>query len=126
MLATGKVLGGNPWVGVLLVTALMSGATCWALFDILPLRWAALAALLAVVAVAALPLMLMAAVPGLRFAGFNAVIPLPLPLNVPLKVTPVSVLVRMADDNCVIGMLPVNCDAGSPPSRLLAVVAIIA
>src|SRR5215472_13346841 len=47
MLATGKVLAGNPWVGVLLVTALMGGATCWALFDILPLRWAALAALLA-------------------------------------------------------------------------------
>ena len=83
-------------------------------------------AVVALVAVAALPLMLIAAVPALRLAGFNAVNPLPLPLNVPLRVTPVSVLVRIADDNWVIGMVPETCDAGSLPSKLLAVVAIIA
>ena len=87
---------------------------------------AAVVAVVALVAVAALPLMLMAAVPALKSAGFNAVSPLPLPLNVPLKVTPGSVFVRMIHDNCVIGIVPVTCDAGSLPSRLLAVVAIIA
>ena len=86
----------------------------------------AVSADVALVAVAALPLMLMAAVPALRLAGFNALNPLPLPLNVPLRLTPVSVLVKIADDNCVIGMVPETCDAGSLPSKLLAAVAIIA
>jgi hypothetical protein len=41
MLAIGQILSGNPWVGVLLVTALMSGAVCWVLLECLPVAWAA-------------------------------------------------------------------------------------
>jgi hypothetical protein len=48
--------------------------------------------------------------------AFRFTNPPPLPLNVPLKVAPVSVLVTIVDGNCAIGMAPVNWDAGSTPS----------
>jgi len=73
----------------------------------------AFAAVVALVAVAALPLMLIAAVPALRFAGFNAVNPLPTPLKVPLKVTPLSVLVTTVDGSCAGGTVPVKLAAGT-------------
>jgi hypothetical protein len=47
MMASGKVLAGSPWLGVLLVTALMGGAICWALLGCLPVPWAAAGGLLA-------------------------------------------------------------------------------
>jgi hypothetical protein len=47
ILAVGDVIGGNPWIGVLLATALMGGAITWALFDWLPPNSAAIGGLLA-------------------------------------------------------------------------------
>ena len=64
--------------------------------------------------------------PALNFAGFNPVKLLPFPLKVPLKLTPVSVLVTTSDGNCATGSVPFSCDVGSVPSRLLALLAIIA
>jgi len=47
ILAAGQVLG-NPWIGQLLVTALMCSALCWMLQAWLPPSWALFGALLAV------------------------------------------------------------------------------
>ena len=47
MLATGKILSGNPWVGVLFATAFMSGAICWVLLECFPVPWAAVGGILA-------------------------------------------------------------------------------
>jgi hypothetical protein len=41
VLATGKLLTGNPWAGVLLATALMCGGITWMLYGCLPPVWAA-------------------------------------------------------------------------------------
>jgi hypothetical protein len=48
VLAAGKVLFGNPWFGMLLVTALMCSAICWMLQAWLPAEWALLGGILAV------------------------------------------------------------------------------
>lgn len=48
VLAAGKVLFGHPWVGILLVTALMCAAICWMLQAWLPPTWALLGGLIAV------------------------------------------------------------------------------
>lgn len=48
ILAAGKVLLGNPWYGVLIVSALMCGALCWMLQAWLPVNWALLGGLMAV------------------------------------------------------------------------------
>ncbi len=48
VLAAGKVLFGNPWAGLLIVTALMCAAICWALQAWLPPTWALLGGFLAV------------------------------------------------------------------------------
>jgi hypothetical protein len=41
ILATGKILAGNPWYGVALATALMCGAIAWVFVELVPLWWAA-------------------------------------------------------------------------------------
>ena len=56
ILAVGKLLTGNPWTGVLLSVALMSGAVSWMLFGCLPSNWAAAGGLLAAVAYGLNPL----------------------------------------------------------------------
>jgi hypothetical protein len=48
VLAAGKVLFGNSWFGLLCVTALMCAAICWMLQAWLPLTWALLGGMLAV------------------------------------------------------------------------------
>ena len=48
ILATGKVLFGDPWFGLLCVNALMCAAICWALQAWLPPGWAMLGGFLAV------------------------------------------------------------------------------
>jgi hypothetical protein len=48
MLAAGKVLFGNPWFGLLIVSALMCAAICWMLQAWLPPSWALLGGILAV------------------------------------------------------------------------------
>jgi hypothetical protein len=48
VLAAGKVLFGHPWAGVLITTALMCAAICWALQAWLPPTWALLGGFLAV------------------------------------------------------------------------------
>jgi hypothetical protein len=49
LLAAGKVLLGNPWFAVLIVSALMCAAICWALQAWLPANWALFGGLIAVV-----------------------------------------------------------------------------
>ncbi len=48
LLAASKVLFGHPWVGILIVDALMCAALCWMLQAWLPPTWAFLGAMLAV------------------------------------------------------------------------------
>jgi hypothetical protein len=48
LLAAGKVLTGEPWFGLLCVTALMCAAICWMLQAWLPPGWALLGGMLAV------------------------------------------------------------------------------
>jgi hypothetical protein len=48
VLAAGKVIFGNPWFGILCVTALMCAAFCWMLQAWLPPTWALLGGMLAV------------------------------------------------------------------------------
>jgi hypothetical protein len=45
ILAVGKLVAGDPWLGVLLASALMCGAIVWVLFETLSPWWAALGAL---------------------------------------------------------------------------------
>ena len=48
LLAASKVLFGNPWIGLLLVSALMCSALCWMLQAWLPPNWALLGGVIAV------------------------------------------------------------------------------
>ncbi len=48
LLAAGQLLAGNPWVGVLVSSALMCAAICWALQAWLPAEWALLGGFIAV------------------------------------------------------------------------------
>jgi len=48
VLAAGKVLFGNPWIGLLIASALMCAALCWMLQAWLPPTWAFLGGMLAV------------------------------------------------------------------------------
>ncbi len=48
VLAAGKVLLGNPWIGLLIVSALMCAALCWMLQAWLPPSWALLGGAIAV------------------------------------------------------------------------------
>src|SRR5580704_16857399 len=78
----------------------------------------------AVVAVAALPVMLMVAVPAFRLEGLKPVRPAPLPKNVPpklpnrfpLKVTDVALLVTKTLGNSGSGIVPVMSVAATEPA----------
>jgi len=48
VLATGQIVG-NPWLGVLISTAVMCGILCWMLQGWLPFRWALIGGLIAVI-----------------------------------------------------------------------------
>ncbi len=48
VLAAGTIIFGNPWIGQLIVSALMCAAVCWALQVWLPANWALLGGLIAV------------------------------------------------------------------------------
>jgi hypothetical protein len=48
ILAAGAVIFGNPWIGQLIVSALMCAALCWALQAWLPANWALLGGMIAV------------------------------------------------------------------------------
>jgi len=48
ILAAGKLLTGNPWFGLLCITALMCAAICWMLQAWLPPTWALLGGIIAV------------------------------------------------------------------------------
>jgi hypothetical protein len=48
ILAASRVLTGNPWFGILLMTALMCAAICWMLQAWLPPSWALLGGILAI------------------------------------------------------------------------------
>src|ERR1700722_13696757 len=48
LLASGKLLFGHPWFGILLAVGAMCAALCWALQAWLPLNWALLGGMLAV------------------------------------------------------------------------------
>jgi len=48
VIAASKVVFGNPWVGLLIVSALMCAAVCWALQAWLPANWALLGGMIAV------------------------------------------------------------------------------
>jgi hypothetical protein len=48
ILAAGEKIAGHPWVGVYVSTAVMCALVCWMLAGWLPLRWALLGGLLAV------------------------------------------------------------------------------
>ena len=48
VMAAGKILFGNPWFGILIASALMCAAICWMLQAWLPLSWAFLGGMLAV------------------------------------------------------------------------------
>ena len=54
VLAFGQMLFHQPWVGVYLTTALLSGAICWALQAFVPPVWAFIGGLLAVARIAVL------------------------------------------------------------------------
>jgi hypothetical protein len=49
MMAAGKVLFGNPWLGILCTSGLMCGAICWMLQAWLPPGWALLGGFIAMV-----------------------------------------------------------------------------
>jgi hypothetical protein len=54
VLAAGEVLGGHPWVGVLVITAVLCAALCWMLQGWFPPTWALYGGILAVLHLAIL------------------------------------------------------------------------
>jgi hypothetical protein len=52
LLAAGKIVFGHPWFGLLIAGALMCSAICWMLQAWLPLRWAFLGGMIAVLRLA--------------------------------------------------------------------------
>ena len=52
ILAAGRLIGGNAWLGVLVSTALMCGGLCWMLQGWLPGRWALLGGAIAMIRIA--------------------------------------------------------------------------
>ncbi len=51
VLGAAQIVSGNPWLGVLISTAVMCGILCWMLQGWLPFRWALIGGLIAVVRV---------------------------------------------------------------------------